>query len=352
MSKFAVSERRTVWMDNLRVVATIAVIIIHVATPAVFTQFNVNNNHWWIGNVYASICRFCVPVFLMLTGALLLPQQQNLRTFLNKRFKRVLLPFIFWCFIYIAFNLALKVRDGGTSAALSNLPVWLYAQFTQAPAPHLWYIYMLIGLYLFIPVIQPWVVNASNKGILFFLAIWILTILVGQFSLVPSNSPLDLRYFSGYIGYVITGYFIAHRLSVTINVKLIAVFLFIAGVASTLLGTNKITQQAGAFSHAYYEYLTINVLCAAVGIFVLFKSLAASVNESAPSLLSKFVARYGYGIYLAHLLIISILSHFNIDYKLVTPVLGIPLTAVICMAISAGLVYIIHKLPYGKYFAG
>lgn len=339
-------------MDNLRVVATIAVIIIHVATPAVFTQFNVNNNHWWIGNIYASICRFCVPVFLMLTGALLLPQQQNLSTFLNKRFKRVLLPFIFWCFVYIAFNLALKVRDVGTGAALSNLPVWLYAQFTLGPAPHLWYIYMLIGIYLFIPVIQRWVVEASNKGILLFLSIWLLTILVGQFGLVPANSPLDLRYFSGYIGYVISGYFIAHRLSVTVNLKLVAVFLFIAGVVSTVFGTYKSTQQAGAFSHVYYEYLTMNVLCAAVGIFMLFKSFTASETESTPNLLSKFVARYGYGIYLAHLLIISILSHLNIDYKLVTPVLGIPLSAVICMGISSGLVYIIHKLPYGKYFAG
>jgi surface polysaccharide O-acyltransferase-like enzyme len=349
------TNTRSVWIDNVRVIATIAVIMVHVATPAVFTKYSPNssgNSVWWIGNMYDSLCRFCVPVFVMLTGSLLLPQTISLSNFLKKRLNRILLPFLFWSLIYLFFNLALKFRDEGTQVAIQHIGPWLLSQLTQGTAPHLWYVYMIIGLYLFIPVIQPWVSKASNIAILFFLAVWFITLLFHQQTWLNANSPLDLRYFTGYAGYLVFGYFISERLVISKAILYSAILLFVTGVALTLAGTYIYTHDQGTFSHAFYEYLTFNVLFAAIGIFIIIKNKQTTSNSDALSKVRTIVSRYGYGIYLSHLLVISVLSHFKIDYSLIAPLIGIPLTTLICLLISALMVYIINKLPYGKYISG
>ena len=349
------ANTRTVWIDNARVVATLAVIIVHMATPAVFTGFdphNATNTDWWIGNVYDSVCRFCVPVFVMLTGALLLPHNVGLGNFLKKRFSRILLPFLFWSLVYIAFNLALHVRDNGAQATFGHIGEWLFLQVTGGAAPHLWYVYMILGLYLFIPIIQPWVATASNKALLYFLGIWFVTVLYHQQKTVVVDSPFDLSYFGGYIGYLILGYFIAERLIIMHAMLYSAIIMFITGVGFTIAGTYMSTIAKGSFSHAFYEYLTFNVVLAAIGVFVIFKGLPAFKNSTTANTVRNFISRYGYGIYLSHLLVLSLLAHFGINHNLITPIVGIPLSALICLAISAALVYLINKLPYGRYISG
>jgi len=350
------SNNRSGWIDNIRVIATIAVIMVHVANLAVFTKYSPNNSSgntiWWIGNLYDSSCCFCVPVFVMLTGALLLTQTIGLGNFLKKRLNRIVLPFLFWSLIYIGFNLALKFRDEGAQSAIQNIVPWLMLQCAHGAAPHLWYVYMIIGLYLFIPIIQPWVSVSSNKTLLYFLGIWFITLLFHQQKLFNVSSPLDLGYFTGYIGYLVLGYFIAERLVISKAILYGAILLFFSGIIFTLAGTYIYTVQQGYFSHAFYEYLTLNVLLASIGIFIFMKNQQATETHGSPSLVKNFISRYGYGIYLSHLLVISILSHFKINYSLITPAIGIPLTTLICLAISAAIVYIINKLPYGKYISG
>jgi surface polysaccharide O-acyltransferase-like enzyme len=348
-------QPRTVWVDNIRVVATLAVIIVHVATPPVFTGYNkhdASNTDWWVGNVYDSFCRFCVPVFVMLTGALLVPQRTSLSEFLNKRLKRILMPFIFWSFIYLIFNFGLKFRNIGSQAFTDLIP-WVLSQLLHGAAPHLWYVYMILGIYLFIPIIQPWLITANNRTILFFLGIWIFTIIVGQQNLISTEYPLDVRYFSGYLGYLVLGYFISERISVNTITRYIAIIAFLAGFIITLSGTYVYTNATGHFSHRFYEYLTINVLLEAASVFVIFSSYKPAGYKSAILMkISTLINRYGYGIYLAHLLVLSVMAHFKLNYLLFTPVVGIPLTALICLLLTCGLVYLLNKLPYGKYISG
>jgi surface polysaccharide O-acyltransferase-like enzyme len=348
-------QPRTVWVDNIRVAATLAVIIVHVATPPVFTQYDphgISNTNWWIGNIYDSFCRFCVPVFVMLTGALLIPQRTTLREFLNKRLKRILTPFIFWSLIYLLFNFGLMFRDKG-SAALTDLLPWVVTQLTHGVAPHLWYVYMILGIYLFIPIIQPWLITASNKAILFFLGFWILTIIIGQKNIISTVYPLDFRYFSGYLGYLVLGYFISARMSVHTKTRYIAIGVFLLGFLATLWGTYFNTYASGQFSHRFYEYLTINVFLESASLFVIFSSYNPIGHETGIFIKARtIVNKYGYGIYLAHLLVLSLMTHFKIDYSLLTPIVGIPLTALICMLLTCSLVYLLSKLPYGKYISG
>jgi surface polysaccharide O-acyltransferase-like enzyme len=345
---------RAVWIDNVRVIATVAVIMVHVATPVVFSGYKpqgAGNAGWWVGNVYDSLSRFCVPVFIMLSGTLLLPQQISFGEFIRKRLNRILLPFLFWSAIYLAFNLALKVRDQGAGAS-HNIGAWLLSQITQGTAPHLWYVYMIIGLYLFIPIIQPWVNAADNKAIVYFLSIWFILMVLNQFHIWPANTPLDLRYFGGYLGYLVLGYYLSERIIITKSIRKVGVILVVLGFVATLTGTFIYTKDQEFFSHAFYEYLTFNVFCSATGIYILVKGLTSYQGNGFLSHIRTLVSRYGYGIYLSHLLVLSIVTHFKIDYNLITPLMGIPITTFICLALSTTLTYLINKLPYGKYISG
>ncbi len=346
-------HKETIWIDDIKLIATLAVIVLHVASPAVFTEYNSGsnaNNNWWVANFYDSFTRFCVPLFIMVTGALLLPQQIGLKLFLKKRLKRIVLPFTFWTAVYIMFNFGLKMRDLGY-VAIDNLWDWLWVQLIQGPSVHLWYVYMIIGLYLFIPIIKPWIQQASNKHIVYFLGIWLVTVLVNQLQIITISSPFDISYFSGYLGYLVLGYYLAERVNVSKNLKKISVITFIFGFLATLIGTYFASKQNNSFSDAFYQYLTLNVVFASVGMFVFIKSWKLNMPLTKYAIFRTFINKYGFGIYLGHVLVINFLSYLNIDYRLATPWLSIPLVAFICLILTFLMIYILDRLPYGKYIA-
>jgi len=339
------------WVDNIKLLATLAVIGIHVSAYGVGLEYapGHGNFNWWVSNFYESWFRCSVPLFVMITGSLLLPQDITLNTFLRKRFNRILLPFLFWSAIYIAYNLAIRFRTQPNPS--NNLGGWLWIQISQGAQYHLWYVYMLIGLYLFIPILQPWIKTASNKTILYFLGIWIIVLLLNQLSILK-NSALDLRYFSGYIGYLILGYYISDRMIIGAKVYKTAILLLVIGFAITFWGTYLVTKAQGSFSSTFYDFLTVNVCLLSIGAFIVIKGSSGKGSDNAIGNLRNVISKYGYGIYLCHPFLLNFMVHFKLDYKLLNPVIGIPLTSIICMALSFVLVYLIGKLPYGKHISG
>jgi surface polysaccharide O-acyltransferase-like enzyme len=100
------------WANNLRVLATISVILLHVAANILYQYTNIPQHIWWIGNIYDGLVRFSVPAFFMLTGALLLPKIEPVNVFLKKRFSRIFPPFLFWSLIYIIYHIWLQTVTG------------------------------------------------------------------------------------------------------------------------------------------------------------------------------------------------------------------------------------------------
>jgi len=82
-------ENRLDWADNLRALAIILVILIHVAAPIIYKYGAIPESVWWIGNMANSISRFSVPIFLMLTGSFLLNRDYDLNYYIYKRFSKV-----------------------------------------------------------------------------------------------------------------------------------------------------------------------------------------------------------------------------------------------------------------------
>lgn len=339
------------WATNLRVAATISVILVHVTAEILYQYGYVSNFVWWTGNVYDSFVRFCVPVFVMLTGVLMLSRTYELSEFLKKRFSRIVLPFLFWSFVYAMFALNDNI-SGGHEMSFWEIIEWVIHLLLNGSSYHLWYIYMIIGIYLLVPILSKWIQNATEKEILYFILIWIFTLFINQPVLCIFRINIDLTYFSGFIGYLVLGYYLSIK-SFSFPKRIInvtAVFLVFIGVSITIFGTYFLSHDSNSFEEYFYNYNTLNILMVSVGLFLFFKNL--EITNSIVVQISNFISKYSYGIYLVHVLILRFMRAIKIDYDFINPAFAIPLVTLICLLISTVIIYSINKLPYGKYISG
>lgn len=107
-----------------------------------------------------SLCRTAVPLFVMLSGFFLLPVRERTRDFFARRFVRVVVPFLVWCVLYAIY----QFLTGRTDAAGALLGVCRIPVNFGVEIGHLWFVYMLLGLYLFAPVVSPWIETASRRA--------------------------------------------------------------------------------------------------------------------------------------------------------------------------------------------
>jgi surface polysaccharide O-acyltransferase-like enzyme len=340
-------KNKVFWADDLRAFATIAVILLHVSAPVVFRYGVVSNRDWWIANVIDSSVRFCVPVFLMLTGALILPRTYELADFLKKRMSRIVLPFVFWSLIYILYNLTTK-RLGANLDAF-GLSKYILTQFKNGASYHLWYIYMICGIYLFIPVISKWIVNSTKNEISYYIIIWFIVILINLPFLIGIKPKLDLSYFSGFLGYPILGCLLSIKFTDK-KIKFVSLLLFLAGISITVIGTYLVTNHNGRFYGGFYSFLSPNVIITSIGLFLFLKH--SDFKNEAFTNLRKFISKYSYGIYLSHVFVLTLLSKIGISWAFINPLVGIPVTSVLCLIISSGITYLINRGRYGRYISG
>ncbi|MBP1616357.1 MAG: hypothetical protein H6Q14_184 [Bacteroidetes bacterium] len=341
---------KTFWYDNLRVIATIGVICIHVSSCYQPESGTISSYSFWVGNIFDSLSRFSVPVFVMLSGALLLFKEDGVRVFWKKRIMRLLVPFLFWSSIYMLKYFWNSYEDG-TRLSFAGYAWELFLQLRDGSSLHFWYIYMIFGVYLFVPIIGKWVRNSPPKEHLYFLGIWALTIIWGQPILETFKPDIELSYFSGFLGYLVLGYFLSQRkFKSKRQQNLISLALIGIGAASTILGTYLIHYYTGKYENTFYECLSPNILLYSSGIFLFLKDKDTAFRPLVK--VRDFISKYSYGVFLVHVLVFFKLQDFGISWNFVDPIVGIPLTVIICLAISLLIVFIVNKLPYGKYISG
>ena len=345
-----VEEKKIYWVDNLRFLATISVIFLHVASPIYFQFGKVSDAYWWTAFLYSGTTRFGVPIFLMLTGALILPKNYSIGYYLKNRFNRIVLPFLFWSFIYITYNYS-NVFSNENITFSTKLTIVLN-QLNNGSQYHLWYIYVLIGLYLFIPIISRWVRNATKNEILYFIIIWFFVMILNQPYVISLGikPTIDFTYFSGFMGYLVLGYYLS---IVEINKKWINILpigLIVLGMAITMYGTYYVTFSEGKSSEVFLGVLSPNRVLFAAGLFLFFKNRNKTYPKIQPII--NFIIKFSFGIYLSHVFVINILLDLGISCYTINPYIGIPLTSILTIIISGLLTFGINKLPFGKHFSG
>ena len=207
---------RIVFLDYLRVIACFMVMLVHACECFYFNDagafaFETKASGAWAVFI-DSACRASVPLFVMASAYLLFPVTRPTGAFFRRRLVRVAVPFALFCCAYV-------IANGGSWGQLAF-------NFPAATGGHLWFVPMLLGLYLVMPLLSPWAERASEKEIRGWLAVWFVTTtfpflrrlwahLYGapDFGAVPFlygecpwNAFGTFHYVSGFFGYMLLGY--------------------------------------------------------------------------------------------------------------------------------------------------
>ncbi len=350
------------WADRVRIIATLMMILVHASGP-ISEHFKNYDTAWWhVANFWDSVSRPNVPLFVMLSGFLLFSKTYPTGEFFRRRFTRVLLPAGTWMVIYLLFTWA---WDGQPATFLQAARM----VFEGPVHYHLWFIYLIIGLYCCYPFIEPFVRQAHEKDLLLllffcFLAVFTFKIFKTFFDL---NQGIQIEFFSNNLFYFVGGYFLgqkkmpdepfsadekfsrwsfSRKKMLALSLSLIAL-----GTAVTAAGTYFMGHETATFHPYFYDYLTPNVAAATIGWFLLIRHF---LGKKAPSPLEKDFAAASFGVYLSHVLVLYFLNFEMVNPTRWHPVLDVPLTAAMCAFLSFAIIWAIQKfLPpsVSKFFA-
>lgn len=346
---------KVIWISNLRVFATLTVIMLHCAAGGIYLMGKIPSSWWWICNASNAFGRFAVPVFVMLSGYLLLGKYKNLTEFLSKRFSRIFVPFFLWTIIFMLWG----NYFGIISAEKTKFEVVdILKKILMGGAGgsgHLWFVYMLLGLYLFSPVISRWITQATSQEIKFFLIMWFIACTIYPYfeKFLGIKINFEIRYFSGYVGYFVLGYFLGN-LQINLSqskVGLMALAVFLISWVITFVGIYFSTVSNNkAYESSLFDYLSPSVILMSISAFLTFKNL---LNVEFLSALTAQLDKFSYGMYLMHLIPMKTLSRqFQINFKWIHPSIGIAtqfiLTATICYVV----IFILSKIPKSSWITG
>jgi surface polysaccharide O-acyltransferase-like enzyme len=344
------------WLDTLRAMATFGVIIIHVATPALKMNFNKNIEYWWISNIVDSAVRFAVPVFLMLTGATMLNRNYQLGDFYKKRFTRVFVPFLFWMLVYWVFRW-IVLKPAQQPHEISGILNWAIDLFLkEGISKHFWYFYMILVVYLFVPFLGRGLRKLENSTVLIILFGWVLA----NFWL--RNTPMNMYGWSTDIvggkflgwmlhaGYLVVGYYLVNLPPFDRKRRWLSLVVFIGSVVSCSVFTYIFSGHTHKLDLSLYGYLKINTIIQSVAVFLMVKDFELT---NKPFLwIQNQICSYSYGIYLAHVMVIGTFFNWGFYWKIAHPIISLPLVSVATLVTCYMIVFVLRKIPGGKYLVG
>ncbi len=336
----------THWVDLVRVVAMFLVAVIHVSGQLTNVWGQIPTAQWIIADVYGGIARVSVPLFFMISGYLLLPRSESLRSFYSKRIPKIVIPLVVWSLIYLAWFC------GGhpgtcTPGLVQNLLL------VQGTYYHLWFLYSLLGIYLVLPLLRLMVRPDVDRHLLwYFILLWLIfqpgwTILQ-QFLHIYINIAALMA--TSFLPYFFLGYLLG-EITLSRRVMIASIFLFVIGSLVTILGAYLMTRSSGQYNGFFYDFLSFNVIFASAGAFVLLRWAGETAGPSSPRIhaLTRSVATTTFGIYLVHILVIEVIG-YGIPFIHLNSFMGsawwsIPLVCLVVFCISYLLVRGMQKIP-------
>lgn len=342
-------DGRLAYADLLRAAATIAVITLHMAGSQM-GAVDVTSSAWNVFNVYNGLVRWCVPVFVMLSGMFLLdPKKGERLSHTALRILRIFIALVVWAAVYALAN---HVATGG-ALSWAGFKSALWSAVLGNTHYHLWFLYMIIGLYLITPILRAFVRGASRADFhYFFLLTFVVAFLLPTLlRFRPSQTVslylnrLNIHLVLGYVGFYVAGYYLKAYTIGRIAEALIYV-LGIAGAFVTVGGTSLLSHRAGALNDILYGYMTPNVAAMAVAVFVLFRYVLGISDERDRRRRMSGVARVSFGIYLVHDLFIMLLRALDITTLSFSPLLSVPVLSAVVFLLSFAVAWLLAKIPF------
>lgn len=298
-------KQRIPYLDLLRCLAMFFVIVLHCITPIITNPGFYSSTTWYLCLLINPLSRTGVPLFFMLSGYLLLSRSstEHLSKFYRHNLPKLLLPLAAWNLVYYGLELRRTQASFDVQDFLSRI-------FKQGVRYHMWFIYVLLGIYLLCPFLKRIVDHCTPRQLLVLLGIILFPTTIRP--LLNQVLSVHLYLFDplleGYLGYVLLGYLLGTRSPA----KQARRFLYLGGIlgyAACLLGNLACSSAQGISLPMNGGYMLNHYLLAAA-LFVLLRTLFET-HAAQLAKLSRPLAKASdltFGMYWVHVAILDFLT--------------------------------------------
>lgn len=340
-------ENRVVYADILKIFATFSVILLHVSASN-WGLVRIETFEWKVFNFYDSLVRFGVPIFVMLSGMFFLKQGKEIsyKNIYKKYIFRIFTAFIFWSTFY-----SLYINLSNNDNINKDIIIRIIKDIITGHY-HLWFLFMIIGLYIITPMLRK-IVQNDKKATEYFLLLWLLfTVVLPIIIKIPVFiklnvlvNKLNFNFVLGYVGYFIGGYYL-ETYTISNRNRNVIYLLGILGIISTIVFTYIISMMQGKANGILYGYFSPNVMFVSVAVFVFFKYEISKIKFNKTSLkIINTLSSCTFGIYLVHDFFNIILSKNGLNTMIFNPFISVPTIAILVFILSFAVSYIISKIP-------
>ena len=295
-----------------------------------------------------AFAKTCVPLFVMLSGALLLGKTEAYGAFFKKRIKKVLVPWIVWTFIYMFWNYNFN------HYVASTVSQWKYF-FELTFLSQLWFLPLIFSLYLITPLLRAMISKFKTADSKYFLLLWFIWVSVLPFlhpsPALPQPSAAGLLslavYYSGYffLGFTLT------KLKFSKKRIMFPFTITVIGIAISLIEIFLI-KNITTYPSIVFDYFAPGIVITSIGLFLLISHLftkTISIKSNKLNSIIILLSSASLGIYIVHSLFMQIFDaplqkYFLVNFATV-PILEIYLHALIIFVLSFGLVYLLKRIP-------
>lgn len=340
-------QKRSVYLDFLRVVACVLVVTAHVSASFI-QEIPVESMNFKVMNSFDCFGILGVPLFVMVSGALMLSEQyeENIRKLYGKKLLRLAGLYMFWLLFYNTFTFI----QGGVALNFENVKQEILLDTLLGKGIyHLWFLPMLISLYLITPFIRAFTADLKKcllfLGLYFFFGSLIPTALLFEFpyrTIVASlYDRFDNYLFMGYLGYYVLGH-VLHEFLPKLKGKLL---VGIGGIGLLSFGIevyvcNLYSERGEKLSTILNNPLLLTAFLSAAALFILVKHLSYRGEK-----LWKWLGRYTLGIYLLHPLLLGLALNLGWSTLFAPAAVSIPLSVVLMTVLTFIPVYLLSKIP-------
>ena len=358
-------SKRIFYFDFLRAMAIIGIIFCHSSISYIVNDMGSFN--FYTTAFYDCFRDFCVPIFVMLSGALLIAKKYSMTSFFKKRLSRILIPFIFWALISVVYSFKHINHSIDIDTAIE-----IFLGHGGTIGVTFWFVWMIIVVYIGIFIINK-AIELGNKRQDTFVSkfIAVLTILSVIYIILFQSHFFSqeyynsiLSYFASFLTYAVIGYFLVNNnfIEKHVKTKYLAV---ISLILSAVLYVSYICYYVVPSSIqnstlTYLSYFTVQILIISVSIFLMVKFMSDTqvfkkMEAGRLGTVITTISKYSFGIYLCHYLVLYHLKRniiYLIDFSHQNSIIWIPLFVVITLVISFAILWILNHVPYLKKVTG
>ena len=341
-------KQRMIYPDLLRIVAIFFVIVIH--TVAIdWKMLDANSFNWSVINIYNSIARFSVPVFIMISGSFMLDieRKYTLKKLYTHNILRIVTSFVFWSAAYSFLSNIAKYRTLN-SAIISEMAVDFFKGHY-----HMWFLFTIAFLYMITPFLRKICENKKTEE--YFLILCALPLIynfISIFAVSPVVNEMieksNVFFILGYSGVYVLGHYLA-KYDTPKKIRVLIYILGAASIAATaFIGKYKVLGGLDRNGDSpFLGYLLPTTVLTASAVYLLFKYGISGVKfgKKASSFISA-LSKLSFGIYLVHVFVIFIFDFLHLSITDFNMIISVPLFAVVTFIISAVISFVISKIPF------